>query len=55
MFPPAGSEVYYNEANEPLGWDQPASAEDLYCDAHGFSHAATCEEVDGYYDNKGVE
>jgi hypothetical protein len=24
MFPPAGAQVYYNEAGEPLGWDMPS-------------------------------
>ena len=23
-FPTAGAQVYYNEAGEPLGWDQPS-------------------------------
>jgi hypothetical protein len=27
-FPIAGSQVYYNEAGEPLGWDSPSYEED---------------------------
>jgi hypothetical protein len=46
-FPPAGAEVYYNEAGEPLGWDAPTTANDMYCDTCGFAHGGECpDEMD---------
>lgn len=41
MFPPAGSEIYYNEAGEPTGWDIPGDDLD-YCDFCGCSHGGEC-------------
>ena len=41
MFPPAGAQVYYNEAGEPLGWDGPDygyGSSDEYCDVCGGAH-----------------
>lgn len=35
-FPPAGAQVYRNEAGEPLGWDIPAEPD--YCDEHGITY-----------------
>jgi hypothetical protein len=55
MFPPSNAQVYFNEAGEPLGWDRLADSQDFYCDTHGFSHAATCEEVEVYYSEKNDE
>jgi hypothetical protein len=42
VFPPAGSEIYRNEAGEVLGWGRPESAEDYYCDFCGISHTGEC-------------
>lgn len=48
-FPPAGADVYYNEAGEPLGWDAPDSFEPPYCDECGYCHAGDCpwDDEDG--------
>jgi hypothetical protein len=43
-FPPAGAEVYYNELGEPLGWDAPTTANDMYCDTCGFPHGGECPD-----------
>lgn len=46
-FPTAGSQVYYNEAGEPLGWDNPAR--DDGPDPDEFNDAAD------YFDDGGAE
>ena len=45
MFPGPNAEIYYNEAGEPLGWDNRSSESDAnayYCDMCGVSHTGEC-------------
>lgn len=46
-FPPPGAEIYYNDAGEPLGWDNPGAYEPEYCDYCGGAHGSiACPEDD---------
>jgi len=40
VFPGAHSQVYYNEAGEPLGWDEPSEPD--YCVDCGVCHVGEC-------------
>lgn len=45
MFPGPNAEIYYNEAGEPIGWDNVSYEQDnnsYYCDICGVSHTGKC-------------
>lgn len=55
MFPGAGASVYYNEAGEPLGWDNEGSFEPEYDDMDPYELAEILnyeyETIDDYPDD----
>lgn len=56
MFPTAHSVIDYNEAGEPVGWDNPGEYDPYanYCDMCGYSHIGDCyDEYDD--DDEGEE
>ena len=51
MFPGGGAEVFYNEAGEPLGWDNPSYDPDDYAQGYdGDDWLAVRSQYDDSYD-----
>lgn len=47
MFPNAESEIYYNEAGEVLGWDNPSYYEPEYPDYDNYNDDVYDDDYDG--------
>jgi hypothetical protein len=57
VFPPAGSQIYRNEAGEPTGWSAPEDSSTYYHDVCGMQHSdGQCpEDGDENYDDDALD